>query len=172
MRRVVTLSLAITVSGACGGGSQVETEPAATSADAIVSCGVAAPGTEGWKLVDAGDYTFCVPAEWRVREGRATHGGTDVRWRSGARVETRVPLVVGRVNSREAIPRRPGPGAVSARESIGGREARLWSVPGNPRYQTGVDFTEPAMHFTGEAADERLADVHLRVYRTIRFPAR
>ncbi len=168
MRRAL---VCLAVLAACGGGGQVESEPQSAASP----CNVETIGAEAWRIVDAGDFTYCVPRSWRVRDARVTHGGGNLRWARGAAPSQRVAFRVSTVGTRGAtpppVPMRSGP-IDTSNELIGGRSARLWMHPGDSRLVTGVEFTEPAMHFVGEASDEKLAEQQWNVFRTVRFKSR
>lgn len=171
MRRV--LAVLLLAATGCGGGSKVESEPET----AALPCNVETVGAEAWKLVETEDFTFCVPRSWRVRAGRVTHPGGNLRWARGTAPQTRVSFQVRSVvvgGGGSAPPRVPSTssstsGLNTANEIIAGHSARLWMYPREQRLATGVEFTNPAVHFLGEASDEKLAEQQWNAFRTIRF---
>jgi hypothetical protein len=162
---------------ACGGTSSqsAAASPAApaTAAEATQPCNVPVAVGESWRLVDAGDFTFCVPVAWRVRPTRAVHAGGSIEWKRG--VPSKTAFTVMRVGSRRgAPPSPPGPAGRNERrtEVIAGRPVEVWRMPWEGKLATGATWTDPAMHFTGTANTEDIATVQLAVYRTVRFADR
>lgn len=190
MRRI-RLLLVLPMLACSGGSTAARTEPApnATTAAAAASataastdataCNVPTPVGEDWRLVETATFTYCVPATWRTRGAKSSYAGGSITWRMGAaRNATRVPFTVtqvtgpdGRVTASAPMPRTAemsGP-AERLNETIGGRAAQLWRAPASRGFTTGVSWTEPLMHFAGEANSDESARVQYTVFRSVRF---
>ena len=171
-RQLLALPLVSLVmfTGACHGG-QSPSEAAASDIAAVSSpCRAAVEGTDvsTWREVAAADFTFCVPAEWRVGEHDARHGSATLKW--GAGVPPRETLgqstgpVAGPAVSRSSLDLR------HFSEEIGGRLAQLFrNRYGDDKYYSGASWDSPAVWLNGASRTARETDLQLAIYRTVRF---
>jgi hypothetical protein len=136
------------------------------------NCEVPAPSTEVWKQVDAGTFTFCVPATWRQTSGDTYRGeGGWIRWGTGSRPRGRLVRSVVTVPAGQT-PSVPGEQRRFT-ESIGGSVAELWDNQLDGTFYTGAEWKTPApVYVYGQSKSFSVRNKQLQVYRTVRFSPR
>jgi len=155
---------------ACHGG-QSPSESVASNIAAVNSpCRATVEGTDvsTWREVAANEFTFCVPAEWRVGERDARHGSATLTWGSGAPPHETLGKstgpVAGPAVSRSTLDLR------QFSEEIGGRRAQLFrNRYGDDTYRSGASWDTPAVWLNGASRTAREADMQITIYRTVRF---
>ena len=170
MKTSLTISLlsVVVFSAACHGrpGESI----ASTTVAAKAPCRTTVEGIDvsTWREVVATDFTFCVPAEWRVRGRDARYGSATLKWGPGAPPRETLGKSTGPV---------PGP-TVSASsfdrrnfsEEIGGQLAQLLRGRyGDDRYYSSAAWATPAVWLTGTSRTARDTDLQIAIYRTVRF---
>jgi hypothetical protein len=153
--------------------------PAISYSQEVEPCAVETPSTdEVWRLVRADGFTFCVPPDWAPvgkpgKDGFAQHrwrsGPSSITWTRGQYTEERESFSVSRDAS--SMPRQPRqPDIRRTSERIGGGVAEMWTSDLQSSYRTGAVWESPsAIYFLGEARRRDQAQLHLDIYRTVRF---
>jgi len=144
------------------------TRPNVASCDAPDS-----PAPQRWQLVDARDFTFCVPPDWRRSGDRAWVTSDDsISWGTGTLpvqefpgVVTEGPLTGGTVLGVVPICRMQRYSALTA-----GLHANLGDVQCRGKHQTFAQYTGPLIYFQGAAKTARIAALELAIFRTVRVP--
>ena len=170
---LVTLTVAL----GCGGASRPATTPPALAADPNVPpCTATVPSTDvtSWRAVAADGFTFCVPADWQQNGQQWRGGSAKIAWGTGeppARTATTSEIVT--VPSGSAMPSRPvrAPELQRFKEDIGGRTADVFKNRYGSHYFTGARWSAPAVWMDGEASSGGAAELQIKIYRTVRFPA-
>lgn len=174
MRRLMWL-LAIAAS-ACHSGSPASAAPRTPAPVAATPCRATVAGVDltGWRMVDATEFTFCVPPDWQEGHRSWGHGAALIRWGVGEHPQgTAVRRVVVTVPAGSPLPVPPPPNGDIRQfsERIGGRQADLWENRFGGDYYTGAQWQGPAVYLTGEAASRHAADLEITIYRTVLFSA-
>lgn len=142
-------------------------------------CNVATEAADStWRLVRADGFTFCVPPEWSpvgkpgkdaLAQRKWRSGLTSIEWTRGRYVPERLPFIVS--GEPGSTPRGPPQADIrQTSERIGGGVADMWLSDLQTGYRTGAVWTSPgAIYFLGEARRREQAQVHLDIYRTVRF---
>ena len=128
----------------------------------------------GWREVRATGFTFCVPADWTQRDRQWQLRSSSVEWNTGDPPPRsgRFKVVVAPAGSpvpatSGGIPRPED--RFNATETIGGRRAELNRAKMGDRYQTSARWQAPNVYLDGEAGNLAAAELHLTIYRTVRF---
>lgn len=164
----------ILFSAACHHGGQNATQSVAANSEAATNpcrATVKRMDVSAWREVATTQFTFCVPADWLVREDGAVHGSSEIEWGRGSPPNK----VIG-----TSIVQIPAGGGATGRglsdrdmqrfsEDIGGYHAQLWKNRFGSRYYTGARWESPAVWLTGEATIPRAAEIQLAIFRTVRF---
>jgi hypothetical protein len=146
--------------------SPTSTTTAAATADSTACEATPANSRESWKQVAAPGFTFCVPASWKRGGDTRWNGRGFVTWTRSS-VREKVPFSVGRMTSRDMPAPSAGPQRMS--ETIGGQRAELSFLPNRGRFLTTADWESPVLRFRGEAPNEQSMQLHLDIFRTVRF---
>lgn len=135
----------------------------------------------GWQEVRADGFSFCVPADWRIRGRFAERGTTLVEWNMGVppQVGQETKLGTGEVRPRSFMGTDPANPTESFRqnETIDGRPAELFrealastnAQALEPLYITGAQWLGPTIHFRGRAINLADSEVQFLIYRSVRF---
>lgn len=96
--------------------------------------------------------------------------GGAIEWRAGQPRRVLVQKTVVVPAERVAAVIAPSTTYRSSFETIGGRRAEVWQNRVDTEFRTGATWSdEPPMFMTGTASSLATAEIHLRIYRTIRF---
>lgn len=142
-----------------------EPERAAAVAGAHTPCPVSVSNAEAtWTRIEAGGFSFCVPASMH-RRGTTTWRGEDTtQWGVGDPPALPLhPQERGIPLARDQLPK------FSPRDTIDGRPAKVWQVYSAGRYYSGVRFEAPRVFIAGEAGNATVLALHQALYRTARF---
>ena len=171
--RLVSVVGLVSLSAACHHGGQSSTQSVAANSEAASNAcraTVQRMDVSTWREVVTTQFTFCVPADWLVRDHGAEHGSSEIEWGDGSPPNK----VLGQ--STVAVPDvgRAGPRLMDRdmkhfSEDVGGYHAELWQNRFGSRYYTGARWESPAVWLTGEATIPRAAEIQLAIYRTVRF---
>jgi hypothetical protein len=164
----------------CGGsGPKPGEAPTPVAAEAAPCTVIPADAADPWREVKGKGFTFCVPATWRVAgstEMRNPQGGS-ISWGESEN-RARVPFAVGKITSTgPVLPNAPPsdmlPQQEQFAEAIGGQVARLSVTKFNNNLTTSATWTSPfPLQLRGEGRVATGPDLHLKIYRTVRFTER
>lgn len=140
-----------------------------------VPCDAPVDTSQGaWRLVDAEDVTFCLPASWKLNKKRASFRGMAIEWRRGILEDSRRrPFVVTEVRPGgmpTPMPSATATGRVrqSEQATIAGRAVQLRLEDEGARFASTATWTEPNFHFAGTARTAEEALSLWEIYRTAR----